>query len=93
MSKTLIVEYPETLPEVLRMSQTEFEREAKLAMAVKLFELGKVSSGQAAQLAGIPRVYFLYELGRFKISPFQYEEGELEQEVKSLEQFHDRDQH
>src|SRR6266567_7484130 len=74
MSKTLTVEYPETLPDSLHMSQGEFEREARLAMAVKLFELGRVSSGQAAQLAGIPRVHFLYELGRFKVSPFQYEE-------------------
>ena len=93
MSKTLTVEYPETLPDSLHMSQGEFEREARLAMAVKLFELGRVSSGQAAQLAGIPRVHFLYELGRFKVSPFQYEEGELEQEVSVLERLHDSDQH
>ena len=92
MSNKLTLEYPETLPES-RMSRSEFEREAKLAMAVKLLETGKLSSGQAAQLAGVPRVQFLYELGRFKVSPFQYDEGELEQEVRLLDQLHDPDQH
>jgi hypothetical protein len=39
-------------------SQSEFPREAKPSWAVKLFETGKLFSGQAAQLAGIPRVHF-----------------------------------
>jgi hypothetical protein len=30
-------------------------------------------------------VEFLRELGRFKVSPFEYEVGELEEEVKLLE--------
>jgi predicted HTH domain antitoxin len=42
----------------------EFEREAKMAMAVKLFELGKLSSGMAANLVGMQRVEFLLSLWR-----------------------------
>lgn len=80
----MTVEYPESLPGALRMSAGEFEREAKLAMAVKLFEVGRLSAGQASSLAGLPRADFLRELGRFKVSPFQYEPGELEREVNEI---------
>jgi predicted HTH domain antitoxin len=81
MNKTLTVEYPETLPDALNMSTGEFEREARLAMAAKLFETGKLSSGQAAQLVGIPRIHFLYELQRFGVSMIQTPVEELEQDI------------
>ena len=64
------------------MSDSVLEREARLAMAVKLFETGKLASGQAARLATMPRVDFLYELGRFGVSPIQMEPDELEEDVK-----------
>ena len=64
------------------MSDSVLEREARLAMAVKLFETGKLTSGQAARLAAIPRVDFLYELGRFGVSPIQMEPAEFEEDVE-----------
>lgn len=48
VSKTLAVEYPDALPDMLNMSRSEFECGAKLAMSAKLFETGKLSSSQAA---------------------------------------------
>ena len=45
----LTVEYPESFPDMLQESRSEFEREAKLAMAMKLFEMKRLSSGQAAK--------------------------------------------
>ena len=74
------------------MSQSEFEREAKLSMAVKLFETGRLSSGQAAQLAGIARVHFLCELGRFGVSAIQLTPEELEEDVASARRAYDRHQ-
>jgi len=38
---------------------------------VKLFELGRLSSGRAAQLAGMSRVAFLSNLKTYQVSPFQ----------------------
>jgi hypothetical protein len=46
MSKTLSLEYPESLPATLHMTAQEFEREAKLSMVVKLYENGRLSSSQ-----------------------------------------------
>jgi predicted HTH domain antitoxin len=59
MIHTLSLEYPENLPDALHMSRAEFEQEARLAMAAKLFETGKLTSGQAARLVGMARVAFL----------------------------------
>jgi predicted HTH domain antitoxin len=83
MNKTMTVEYPETLPDALNMSTTVFEREAKMAMAAKLFELGWVSSSQAARLAGLERVPFLFNLQRYGVSMINLDEGELKQEFEN----------
>lgn len=77
MSRTLTLDYPESLPDSLHLSPIEFEQEARLAMAVKLFETGRLSSTQAAELAGLAKVVFLHELNRFGVSPIQTEAGEL----------------
>ena len=49
--------------------------------AVKLFELGKLSSGRAAQLADVPRAEFLLSLGRYQVSPFHFTTEELDRDV------------
>lgn len=81
MNHSMTIDYPDTLPDALHMSRTEFEREALLAMAVKLFETGKLSSGQAADLMRVSRMEFLKELGRFSVSPIQITPDELETDV------------
>ena len=56
---TMMIDYPAELPDTLQESRESFEREARLAMAVKLFERGRLPSGVAAKLAGMDRVTFL----------------------------------
>ena len=58
-----------------------FARDLKVLGAVKLFELGKLSSGRAAQLAGMERVAFLLALRQYQVSPFQMTAEELRQDV------------
>jgi predicted HTH domain antitoxin len=56
-------------------------RALRLAAAVKLFELGKLSSGAAANLAGIPRALFLTELADCNVDTFRLTKEELKAET------------
>jgi len=78
---TLMIDYPPLLPDSMQMSQQEFEKEARLALAVKLFEMKKLSSGLAAQLAGLNRVTFLMQLQRLGVSPINISSEELSEDV------------
>ena len=64
----LVVEYPRLLPEALQQTRADFEQEAKMAMAVKLFEMKRISSGIAAGLAGMDRGTFLLSLSRYGVA-------------------------
>lgn len=75
--RSIEIEYPETLAAALNLSPEAFSQEAKLALAVKLFELGRVTSGQAARLAGVPRAQFLLECRRFGAASVSWDEEEL----------------
>lgn len=77
MSLHLQIDYPETLPDALQQTREQFEQEAKMAMAVKLFEMKRISSGMAAQLAGIDRVTFLLNLHRYGVPMIDLTEEEL----------------
>jgi predicted HTH domain antitoxin len=57
------------------------EDEVKLLLAVKLYEVGKVSLGQAAKLAGFSKRGFMEVLGRYQIPVFNYSPEELRQEI------------
>jgi predicted HTH domain antitoxin len=79
----LVVNYPQQLPDSLQQSIEQFEYEAKMALAVKLFELKRISSGIAAQLVGIDRVTFLLELHRYQVAVHDLTDNELIADVKS----------
>jgi len=53
-----------------------------LAAAVKLYEIGELSSGAAASLAGLPRVAFLSRLADFAVDTFRLTEEELLRETR-----------
>ena len=57
------------------------QEEAKLLFAVKLYEVGKVSLGQAAKLAGFSKRAFMEVLGRYQVPLFNYSAKELREET------------
>lgn len=57
--------------------------ELKMLIASKLFEDGKLSSGQAAEIVGISKRAFIEILGKYNVSIFGYEYGELEEDLKN----------
>jgi len=57
--------------------------EAKLLLAVKLYEVGKASLGQAAKLAGFSKRAFIEVLGHYHVPVFNYDAEELRQEIGS----------
>ena len=77
----LHIPYTEDLLLSLKESKEQFEQDARFFLAVKLYELGKISSGKAAKLAGLGRVHFLLKLGQYKVSPFQVSMDEILEEA------------
>jgi predicted HTH domain antitoxin len=73
MATTLQIELPSSLS----------EDEARLLFAVKLFEVGKVSLGQAAKIAELSKRAFMEMLGRYGVPIFNYSAEELRSEVDS----------
>lgn len=55
--------------------------EIRLVAAMKLYELGRLSSGAAAALAGVPRVVFLARLSDHGIATFQLSAEELAEDL------------
>jgi predicted HTH domain antitoxin len=77
MSLHLTIPHPETFPDALGHTREQFEQEAKWAMAVKLFELKRLSSGMAAAIVGVDRVAFLLKLGDYGVPLIDLTEAEL----------------
>ena len=75
---TLTIEYPQGLLWALQQEPEEFASEARILLAVKLYETGRLSTGPAAQVAGVPRTAFFCLLGQYGLSPFGESADELE---------------
>lgn len=74
------VDVPEKVLLAEKMDAEQFSRELPVLAAVKLYELGRLGSGRASELAGMSRIEFLSILGRYRVFPLQSELEELERE-------------
>jgi predicted HTH domain antitoxin len=81
MENQITIKYPGKMPDAMHLSRKQFEQEAKIAMAVKLFEMKKISSGMAAEIAGMDRVSFLLTLSQYGVGMINYDEDELESDM------------
>lgn len=77
----LTLDYPKGLETAVSVTKNEFEAQIRLMAALKMFELGKLSSGKAARLADMPRVQFFEMCGRYQVPIVNYSAEEIESEL------------
>ena len=80
-TEELKIKYPSGFEHAVHLSKEEMEQHIRLMAALKMFELGKVSSGKAAELAAMSRAEFIETCGRYRVSVFNYTPEELEKEI------------
>jgi predicted HTH domain antitoxin len=66
------------------------EEELRFQLAVRLFEVGQLSAGKAAELAGLSKPRFVSELGRLKIPAINLDAEETQAELHALRGSHYR---
>jgi predicted HTH domain antitoxin len=66
----------------LKVSEKDAGGALRMAAAMKLFELGQLSSGAAARLAGVPRVVFLSRLADYGVDTFDMTAEDLRKESR-----------
>ena len=78
---SITIECPEAVLLSLHETEAQFARELSAAAAVKLYELGRLSTGRAAELAGLSRTAFFQLLADYKVSLYQGDADDLGQDL------------
>ena len=78
----IVLHVPEETALLLRVPADEVGRKLQMAAAAKLYEMGELSSGAAARLAGVPRIVFLSRLADYDVDTFRLSQEELEREAR-----------
>jgi predicted HTH domain antitoxin len=77
-TRQIVINVPDKVLLATKSDEATFAREVAMLAAIKLYELSRLSSGRAAELAGIPRVEFLLALQRYKVFPLAAELDDLD---------------
>lgn len=79
--KVLSIPYSDDLLIAAGKSKEAFEQEMRFLLAVKLFELNRLSLGKAAELCGMNKVSFMAELGRTGIPVINLDDDQIRDEI------------
>ena len=81
MTRSLTIDYGDDVLLALGLTPEEFREEAKLLIAVKLYEMGRLSTGAAAALANLPKPLFLTKLADYGVDTFDLSAEELQRDL------------
>lgn len=79
----VVVEIPDEMLRALKLTPEAFAEEIRLAAAMKFYKLGRLSSGAAAELAGVPKPLFLSKLADYGIDTFDLTPEELDRDLRN----------
>ena len=80
--KQIVLDVPAETLLALKILPEEAGKTLLMAAAAKLYELGKLSSGAAARLAGVPRTVFLSRLADYGVDTFHLTREQLQGETR-----------
>lgn len=80
----LKIQYPNSLLFSLKEPKKKVEEELKFLLALKLYELGKITSGIAARIADVSRRDFILKCNRYNISPLTDNLEDLKEEFDNV---------
>jgi predicted HTH domain antitoxin len=78
--KTLTLQIPDTLD--------LDDSEVAMVLASKLYEQGKLSLGQAAELSGHSKRTFMELLSNYNVPIFNYDPSEIANDIKNAGDYH-----
>jgi predicted HTH domain antitoxin len=74
---------PDEIRLALKATPDDLTSRIRFAASVKLYEMRQLSSGAAAQLAGVPKPFFLSRLSDYGVTTFDLTEEELSHDLKN----------
>ena len=81
MTRSLTIDYRDDVLLALGLTPEEFREEAKILIAVKLYEMGRLSTGAAAEFANVPKSLFLNSLSDYGVDTFDLSGEELQRDL------------
>ncbi len=80
--RTLTLPYTDDLLVATGQSPESLEHELCLLLAVKLFELRRLSVGKAAAMCGMSKHAFIDELGRMRVPLINLDDDQIQDELR-----------
>ena len=81
--RTLAIHYDDSLPFALGESPAAFEQEAVFLLALKLFELGRISAGKAADFCGLSKPEFIWRSAKAGVPGVRLDEDQIAAEFSN----------